>query len=111
MAKNMSEVGQPVAPIAVDVPLVFGLNAVMLAILGWFGQWSVDQIVRSWERNFTRLEKEIEDLNQSNAGFSDVYVRRDDFVRAMVGVDNKLDSIAKRQNEQFDRILDRLEKE
>jgi hypothetical protein len=100
---------QPV-PTNVDVPIVFGLNTVTLAVLGFLGKWAIDRVTKNSDRDRDRLEKEIQDLKDSQASFCDIYVRRDDFVRAMVSVDNKLDAIAKRQDEQFHMLLDRLGK-
>ncbi len=94
-----------------DIPSIVGLNVVMLAVAGWLGVWAFKHIASLWEKNFDRVEKRIEELEDNQTNFSDVYVRRDDFVRAMVSVDNKLDAIAKRQDEQFHMILDRLGKE
>ncbi len=101
---------QPVAISSVDVPIFFGLNAVMLAVLGFLGKWAFGQVVRGWEQNFTRIEKEIENLQDSQAGFCDIYVRQSDFVRTTVSIDNKLNAIAQRQDEQFHMLLDRLDK-
>jgi hypothetical protein len=107
---NTSQIVQP-APASVDVPSIIGLNAIMLTVMGWLGAWAFKQIVRGWEKNSDRLEKQIEELKESQAVFCDTYVRRDDYIRGMVGIDNKLDAIAKRQDEQFHMILDRLDKD
>jgi hypothetical protein len=95
---------------SVDVPIVFGLNMVMFALLGFLGKWAFGQVVRGWEQNFTRLEREIEILQDSQSNFGDVYVRQADFVRTTVSIDNKLNAIAQRQDEQLYVILDRLDK-
>jgi hypothetical protein len=102
---------QQSVPTSVDVPIVFGLNTVTFAILGFLGKWAIDQVTKNSDRNQARNDREIQDLKDSQASFCDVYVRRDDFVRAMVSVDNKLDSIAKRQDEQFHTLLDWIDKE
>ena len=108
---NTSVQIQPVIPVSsVDVPIVFGLNTVMFAVLGFMGKWAFGQIVLGWDRNFSRLEKEIENLKESQASFCDVYVRQADFVRATVGIDNKLNAIAQRQDEQFHMLLDKLDR-
>lgn len=100
---------QPVPP-SMDVPMVFGLNTVTFAIFGFMGKWAIDRVTKNADRDQARTDREIQDLKDSHASFSDIYVRRDDFVRAMVSVDNKLDSIAKRQDEQLHMILDRLDR-
>lgn len=110
MATATNQIAQQIAP-SVDVPIVFGLNTVTFAVLGFLGKWAIDQATKNSDKNQDRLEKEIQELKDSQASFSDIYVRRDDFVRAMVSVDNKLDAIAKRQDEQFHMLLDRLGKE
>lgn len=109
MPNTSSVTIQPVAA-PMDVPIVFGLNTVTFAILGFLGKWAIDQVTKNSDRNQARNEREIQDLKDSHASFCDIYVRRDDFVRAMVSVDNKLDSIAKRQDEQLHMILDRLDR-
>ncbi len=82
----------------------------MFAVLGFLGKWAFGQVVRGWEKNFTRLEKEIQSLQDSQATMCDVYVRQSDFVRTTVSIDNKLNAIAQRQDEQFHMLLDRLDK-
>jgi hypothetical protein len=103
-------VNPPHFSIGGDMPLVIGLNGLMIGLGAWLGAWAFKQIVRSWEQNFNRLEKDIEYLHSIQASLGDLYVRRDDFIRALAGFDNKLDSIANRQDEQFKMLLDRLNK-
>ncbi len=109
MQLTSSQIVQPV-PTNLDVPIIFGLNTVTLAVLGFLGKWAIDRVTKASDRDRDRHDQEIQTLKNSQASFCDIYVRRDDFVRAMVSVDNKLDGIAKRQDEQFHMILDRLGK-
>jgi hypothetical protein len=104
---------QPIIPVTpgavVDVPIVFGLNTVMFAVLGFLGKWAFGQIAKGWEQNFIRVEKELQALQDSQAGFCDIYVRQSDFVRTTVGIDNKLNAISERQDKHFHILLDKLE--
>jgi hypothetical protein len=93
----------------VDVPIVFGLNTVMFAVLGFLGKWAFGQIAKGWEQNFIRVEKELQALQDSQAGFCDIYVRQSDFVRTTVSIDNKLNAIAERQDKQFHMLLEKLD--
>ena len=96
--------------ISADVSIAFGLNAVMLALVGFLGKWAFGQVVRGWEQNFARIEREIVNLQESQANFCDIYVRQSDFVRTTVSIDNKLNAIAQRQDEQFHMLLDKLDR-
>jgi hypothetical protein len=107
---NNQAVVQQLAPTSVDVPIVFGLNTVMFVVLGFLGKWAFGQVVRGWESNFSRLEKEIQSLQDSQSTMCDIYVRQSDFVRTTVSIDNKLNAIAQRQDEQFHMLLDKLDR-
>lgn len=111
MPETSNQIVHPApVPATVDIPIVLGLNTLSLAILGFLGKWAFERMAKHSDRDRDRLDREIQELKEIQASFADTYVRRDDFVRAMVSVDNKLDAIAKRQDEQFHMILDRLGK-
>ena len=69
-------------------------TAVMLLVgaIGYFVKRTLDQIVIS----IKGLESRICDLEQKWAGLPFIYTLREDFIRAMSGVENKLNKILDR---------------
>ena len=117
----------PQQPIETNLPIsIAASSTITLAVTSFAAKWMFSQIVVYWHQqiqdlksNLQKLDADIgllaskdEDLRNELANFkcaiAQEYVSREDWIRASVGMENKIDRLGLRIDDKFERLFDRM---
>jgi hypothetical protein len=118
---------QPVLQKSDDLPMSVAISSgITLAVTGFAAKWMFAQIVSYWQQQiqdlktgFLKLDRDLtefnekydalrEDLATFRCEIPQHYVSREDWIRSTVAVENKIDRMAGRIDDKFDRLIERL---
>lgn len=98
-----------------DTPTIVGIGTLAIAVISFLGAWAFNTIASGWKEDMSDLRTQIGKLETNHAVSSELFVRREDYLRAMDSIDKKLDNMAtrqegimQRQDQQFQVLLNRL---
>jgi hypothetical protein len=112
---------QPNLPLSITIS-----SGITLAVTGFAAKWMFGQIVEYWKeqvsdlkKNFEKLDSDITvltardadlraELSRFKCDISSEYVTREDWIRSVVGLENKLERMGGRIDDKFDRLIERL---
>jgi hypothetical protein len=112
---------QPNLPLSITIS-----STITLAVTGFAAKWMFGQIVNYWQQQIQDLKKNLEKLDADIAtlaakdedlraeltsfkcDIAQEYVTREDWIRAAVGLENKMERLGLRIDDKFDRVFERL---
>lgn len=87
--------------------ILFGLLCAALGVIGYFLKDIRQEIKAKGQEQDKKIEAIRDDMTTLKESLPQKYVLRDDFVRAIAGLDNKIDSMFKEVSE-MNKSLNRL---
>jgi hypothetical protein len=121
LATAASPIDQPNLPLSITIS-----STITLAVTGFAAKWMFGQIVNYWKEQIQSLKKDFEkldadiialaakdadlraDLSSFKCDIAQEYVTREDWIRSVVGLENKLERMGLRIDDKFDRLIERL---
>lgn len=91
-----------------DPSFVVGTGGSILAIIGFLGAWAFQTITAGYKEDIMDLRIKMDKIEANHVASCELFVRRDDYIRAISSIDKKLDDMASRQDRQFQILLDKL---
>lgn len=114
-------VEQPNLPLSITIS-----STITLAVTGFAAKWMFTQIIDYWRQQIHDLKNDLDglkadisalshkdeeiriDLSKLKIDISQEYVSREDWIRSLVSLENKLERMGLRMEDKFDRIIERL---
>jgi len=82
------------------------LSTVMISLVAWGFRTTISEIRNATKKNTERIEKLEDNFNDLKSDLPLIYVLREDFVRSMNSVENKMGGI----DNKLDRLLEKTAK-
>lgn len=95
-------------PEQTDPSFAVGIGGLIVATLAFLGAWAFQTITAGYKEDTMDLRTRMDKLEANHTASCELFVRRDDYIRAMSSIDKKLDDMASRQDRQFQILLDKL---
>lgn len=101
-------VATPPAPQPASSGFALEIGSVVLTVMGFLGAWAFHTITSDWREDALDLRARMGKIEAIQATSGEVFVRREDYIRASQAIDKKLDDMVNRQDRQFQILLDKL---
>jgi predicted ribosome quality control (RQC) complex YloA/Tae2 family protein len=99
---------QPVA-VPDQTPMIVGGGTLLLSVIIFFSKWGFIELSNNLKEDITGIKTSITDLSKIQQQFTNEYVRRVEFDRAVLKIENQTEHIMSRLENKIEKLTDKLE--